>query len=127
MSDLMNTNPIMAQNLPILDPTAVTNLLDLLGDMDSVREMIAEFEADTRQMLQEAGDALQKGDLVTTQRIAHTFKSTALSFGLLRFLETARILEAQAKAHQLAEAQATWQIANEEFSLGLEVLQKIES
>ncbi|ROR01612.1 hybrid sensor histidine kinase/response regulator [Desulfosoma caldarium] len=69
-------------------------LVDRLGgDMDLSWEILSEFVAELPQRLKEIDEALEKGDIAETKRLAHSLKGAAANISAHRLSEAARALE----------------------------------
>lgn len=74
-------------------------LVDRLGgDMDLSWEILSEFVAELPQRLREIDEALEKGDMTVTKRLAHSLKGAAANISAHRLSEAARALELAADA-----------------------------
>jgi histidine phosphotransfer protein HptB len=90
----------------VIDTGAIDTLWELLGDAESVREMIDAFVEEVPARLAEARAGADAGDAATLGRAAHTLKSNALTFGATEMAGVARQIETDARAGDLGAAAA---------------------
>ncbi len=87
-----------------LDAGAIDALRDMLGDAESVREMLDAFFEEVPARLAEAQAGVEVGDAAVAGRAAHTLKSNALTFGARAMAEIARQIETAARDGDLRQA-----------------------
>jgi HPt (histidine-containing phosphotransfer) domain-containing protein len=99
-----------------LDPAALTDLLEMVGD-DSVfvDDIVDTYLRDAPGQLTGMTTALEAGDLATLGRHAHTLKGNSLSVGATALAAIARDLEERARAGDVADAAPTIGDASAEF------------
>ena len=79
----------------VLDPDAITALLDLAGgDLDFVDEIADTYREDAPAQLAAIAAAVEAADASALVAPAHTLKSSSASVGAVRLSELARELEA---------------------------------
>lgn len=99
----MSTDP--ATDLVALDPGALRNLVDLLGDdREALAEIVDAFLEEAPVRLAELRDGLSAGDAALVGRAAHTLKANAATFGALALESHSRTLEETARGGDLAGA-----------------------
>ncbi len=88
----------------MIDEAVIANLMVALGDDAAVvRQLIDIYAKDSPKLLAEAKAALEKGDVASLSRAAHSLKSTSASMGAVSVLNLARALEQHAKGNDLAQ------------------------
>jgi len=91
----------------MIDETVIAVLRASLSDDGTViGQLIELYTKDTPQLIADAAAALEKGDIATLTRAAHSLKSTSASMGATTVTELARELELHAKQSDLAKASA---------------------
>ena len=104
--------PIVSPTTPIeVDPMEFDHdsALEILGgDEVLLREILALFMEDCPRLMSEIEEAIDRSDADSLKRLAHTMRGVAGNFALKRVVESAMILEANAKAD-------SWGIARETF------------
>jgi signal transduction histidine kinase/DNA-binding response OmpR family regulator/HPt (histidine-containing phosphotransfer) domain-containing protein len=88
-----------------LDPAALERLVELSGDRDFVRDLLAEFRDELPDLLTAIRTALS-GDLADARRHAHSLKSAAANVGADALSAQAAKVEAAAKAGDLDAVEA---------------------
>ena len=88
-------------DLPILDPRPLNDLVQLGGSSELVQELIALFEEDVPVRLAILKTALAASDLSQTLMEAHQLKGALSNMGLVRFTELASQIESQAREGKL--------------------------
>ncbi|MCE1204433.1 MAG: Hpt domain-containing protein [Holophagaceae bacterium] len=88
-------------DLPVLDPQPLRDLLDLGASPALVQELIALFQEDVPARLALLQRALCARDAQQTMMEAHQLKGALSNLGLVRFAESASRIEAQARRGQL--------------------------
>jgi HPt (histidine-containing phosphotransfer) domain-containing protein len=86
----------------VLDPEALAQLRERVGDRAFVLELVDTFLGDAPALLETLRGALE--DAERLRRAAHTLKSNGRVFGAKRLAELCQELEAKAKAGSLAGA-----------------------
>ena len=94
-------------DLPILDPHPLQDLLDIGAGKDVVRDLVEILRQDAPTRLALLRSALAAGDAPQVLMEAHQLKGSLGSLGLLRFAELARLIEGQAREGQL-EGVSAW-------------------
>lgn len=96
-----------------LDPAALRDLSDLLGDdREALEEIVAAFLEEAPLRLAELRDGLSAGDAALVARAAHTLKANGATFGARELEARSRTLEDAARIGDLTTADAA--IANVE-------------
>lgn len=89
---------------PVIDSEAINNLRELSpDDPEFLVEIIDIFLADTPQRITELETCLQKQDVDTFTRAAHSIKGSAANLGALRLRAAAEELEHHSRASGLTE------------------------
>lgn len=84
----------MAAQMPLLN---WPNVLDRVGgDTELLKDLIDLFRTDVVRLMHELRDAIARGDAPTTERIAHSIKSTAATFEALSVALLAQEIETYA-------------------------------
>src|SRR5204863_9348665 len=78
----------------------LARLRDMVG-ADFLPELIAQFLGETPRLLAEMREAIARGDSASLRRLAHTVKTTSVSFGALRLTRCCKELEALSGAGAL--------------------------
>lgn len=92
---------------PILDPTALENLLAIAGgDQAFVAELIDTFLVDSPKLIAAMRRALDSNNAEELSRAAHTLKSNSTNFGATRLTSMAKELEEKGKVGTLANGAA---------------------
>ncbi len=109
------------------DPQVVENLRVSLGRRgdEKVLVLIDSFYESSVRLLEEARQTLAEAHSANLERAAHTLKSVAAAMGALALAETARRLEEQARAGQLAGAMELLMQAETEFGAARAALEQI--
>ncbi|MBI5489634.1 MAG: response regulator [Deltaproteobacteria bacterium] len=113
---------------PVLDPAAIRQLRNLLGDQagQTLPALLGEFLSDGPRLLASQRQALAGGRAVELGRAAHSLKSVAATFGALALLAVQKELELLAKRGDLAEAEPLVARSEREFENVKEVLNRTE-
>jgi CheY-like chemotaxis protein len=78
----------------VLDPSALENLLSMLGgEFVYLVELIDSFLEDAPQLLAELNQYLENGDAAGVHRVAHSLKSNGADFGASTFSDLCKELE----------------------------------
>ena len=89
----------------ILDPTALENLLAVVGgEFGYLAELIDSFLEEAPQLLGELEQFVEDGDAAGVRRVAHSLKSNGADFGAATFSELCKELEMVAKSGDLEGA-----------------------
>jgi HPt (histidine-containing phosphotransfer) domain-containing protein len=100
-----------------LDPVALTDLLDMVGDDSAfVDDIVDTYLGDAPAQVAGMQAALAAGDLGTLGRHAHTLKGNSLSVGATTLAAIARDLEERARAGDVADAGPKIDDASAEFA-----------
>ncbi|MCI0352503.1 MAG: Hpt domain-containing protein, partial [Acidobacteriales bacterium] len=100
----------------VLDPAALDNLRDTVGDDSSVlAELINTFLEDAPRLLTDLRSALDSGDAAGVRLNAHSLKSNGAEFGASQFAELCRQMEMLGKSNQLDGAGALLGPIEDEF------------
>ncbi len=93
-------------DLPVLDPHPLQELLDIGAGLELVQELIGILREDVplRMTLMQSGLATKDPEKVMME--AHQLKGSAGNLGLLRLAELARQIEVEARAGQLVHVPA---------------------
>ena len=86
--------------MPIIDKATFEELKQISGD-DFIDELIDAFLEDAPNMLANMRSALEKADVESFRRNAHSLKSNAYTFGANELGELAKELEFMAKENNL--------------------------
>jgi len=90
---------------PTLDPTALDQLLNLVGgDKDKYFKLIDSFLEETPKLLEGVRKAVEKNDNELLRRMSHTLKSTSRDFGAIHLSNLGAKLEAISKADNMESA-----------------------
>jgi HPt (histidine-containing phosphotransfer) domain-containing protein len=101
----------------VLDAAAVRTLADLVGDEETLREIVDAFLDEGPQRIAELSAGLAAGDAVLVGRAAHTLKANSATFGAAELEGVARELESIARAGDLSGAAPLVAAATEQWSL----------
>lgn len=88
-------------DLPVLDPQPLRDLLDLGASPTLIHELITLFQEDVPPRLTLLQRALCAQDAQQTMMEAHQLKGALSNLGLVRFAELASRIEAQARQSHL--------------------------
>ena len=100
-----------------LDPAALTDLLEMVGDDSAfVDDIVDTYLGDAPEQLAGMQAALAAGDLGTLGRHAHTLKGNSLSIGATALAAIARDLEERARAGDADDAGPRIDDASAEFA-----------
>jgi CheY-like chemotaxis protein len=89
----------------ILDPTALENLLAVVGgEFGYLAELIDSFLEEAPQLLGDLEQFVEDGDAAGVRRVAHSLKSNGADFGATTFSELCRELEMVGKSGELEGA-----------------------
>ena len=112
---------------PTIDMQAIDGLRELSPDAGTefLRELIEIYLQDTPLRIAEMEDALNKKDLPSFTRAAHTIKGSSSNFGAAKLTKLAHELEMQGKSDDLTESPAFCAKLRAEFAQVGEVLSKI--
>lgn len=87
----------------MIDESVIATLKGSLGDDDAViRQLIGLYISDSPPLVAGAVDALERRDMASLARAAHSLKSTSASMGATTVSSLARELELHAKQNELA-------------------------
>jgi histidine phosphotransfer protein HptB len=90
-----------------LDSSALQALRASVGDdLEFLAELVTTFLADAPQQLIELRAAVTSGNAQEVEREAHTLKSNAATFGIVRLADVCRDLEDRASHGNLDDAEA---------------------
>jgi CheY-like chemotaxis protein/HPt (histidine-containing phosphotransfer) domain-containing protein len=94
--------PTSGSGFAELDPTALENLLSMLGgEFPYLVELIDSFVQDAPQLLSELDQFIASGDAAGVHRAAHSLKSNGADFGATDFANLCRELEMVGKSGAL--------------------------
>ena len=83
----------------------ITAVLERVGgDVEVLKELVALFLADCRELLSEIQEAVRRGDGEALARSAHTLKGSVSNFSAKEAFEAALTMEKLARDGKLAEA-----------------------
>ncbi len=86
----------------VLDPTALENLLSVVGgEFSYLAELIDSFLEDAPQLLAELNQFIEDGDAAGVRRVAHSLKSNGADFGATNFSKLCKELEMMGKSGRL--------------------------
>jgi signal transduction histidine kinase/DNA-binding response OmpR family regulator/HPt (histidine-containing phosphotransfer) domain-containing protein/PAS domain-containing protein len=86
----------------VLDPTALENLLSVVGgEFSYLAELIDSFLEDAPQLLAELNQFIEDGDVAGVRRVAHSLKSNGADFGATNFSKLCKELEMMGKSGRL--------------------------
>jgi CheY-like chemotaxis protein len=89
----------------VLDPTALENLLSMLGgEFVYLVELIDSFFEDAPHLLAELNQFIEAGDPAGVRRVAHSLKSNGADFGATTFSNLCKELEMMGKSGEIAGA-----------------------
>jgi HPt (histidine-containing phosphotransfer) domain-containing protein len=88
-------------DLPVLDPRPLRDLLDLGGASELIQELIALFQEDVPPRMALLKTALDASDASQAVMEAHQLKGALSNLGLVRFADLASQIEAQAREGHL--------------------------
>ncbi len=110
-----------------IDMQAIDGLRELSPDAgtDFLRELIEIYLQDTPLRIAEMEDALNKQDIPSFTRAAHTIKGSSSNFGATKLTKLAHELELQGKSGNVADSPATCTKLRAEFAEVTQVLSKI--
>lgn len=91
--------PKPVAKVPLFDPSAIEKLRRVAGDQGSsfVKEMAQLFLEETQKSLAELRRGSESGDWKQVTRLAHSLKSSAATFGLMRLSAACQELEMDTK------------------------------
>jgi HPt (histidine-containing phosphotransfer) domain-containing protein len=99
-----------------LDPVALTDLLDMVGDDSAfVDDIVDTYLRDAPEQLAGMQTALAAGDVETLGRNAHTLKGNSLTVGATALAGIARDLEERSRAGDVTDAGPRIEDASAEF------------
>jgi HPt (histidine-containing phosphotransfer) domain-containing protein len=99
-----------------LDPVALTDLLDMVGDDSAfVDDIVDTYLRDAPEQLAGMQTALAAGDVETLGRHAHTLKGNSLTIGATALAGIARDLEERSRAGDVTDAGPRIEDASAEF------------
>jgi len=102
---------------PTLDPTALDQLLKLVGgDKDNYYKLIDSFLEETPKLLEGVRKAIEKKDHEHLRRMSHTLKSTCRDFGAIRLSNLGTKLEAISKTGNISGAPELIEQAEMEYA-----------
>jgi CheY-like chemotaxis protein len=88
-----------------LDPTALDNLLSILGgEFEYLVELIDSFLEDAPQLLAELERSFENGDAAGVHRVAHSLKSNGADFGAIAFSDLCKELEMMGRDGMIDDA-----------------------
>jgi CheY-like chemotaxis protein/HPt (histidine-containing phosphotransfer) domain-containing protein len=97
-SALPSGAPSPESDAAVLDPTALEDLLSMLGgEFTYLVELIDSFLEDAPQLLAELTEFAEGGDAAGVRRVAHSLKSNGADFGATTFSNLCRELEMMGK------------------------------
>jgi signal transduction histidine kinase/DNA-binding response OmpR family regulator/HPt (histidine-containing phosphotransfer) domain-containing protein len=86
----------------VLDPTALENLLSVVGgEFSYLAELIDSFLEDAPQLLTELNQFIEDEDAAGVRRVAHSLKSNGADFGATNFSKLCKELEMMGKSGRL--------------------------
>jgi HPt (histidine-containing phosphotransfer) domain-containing protein len=88
--------------LTLIDMPTFLDLKDAMGS-DYIEEMVDSYCQDASQLMTALIQAQQSGDAAAFTRLAHSIKSTSLTFGALAFGALARELEMLGREDRLGD------------------------
>ena len=112
-------------NNDVFDPSALTNLEELVGGAEQMAEFIDEFLLSASVLLTELTESIEASDANRVRLKAHTLKSDASSYGAKALAGVCRELEKLAKDGDLKRAAAFLSRADEEFRKVKTVLEEL--
>lgn len=87
----------------VIDMPTFLELKDAMGS-DYIAELVDNYCQDASQLMSELVQAQQNGDALAFTRLAHSIKSTSLTFGALEFGSLAKELEILGREGRLDES-----------------------
>ena len=87
--------------LPVLDPGPLGDLLELGGSPELVQELITLYREDVPLRLSALAKAVEAGDLLLMAAEAHQLKGSLGNLGLVRFADLAARIEDRARGGRL--------------------------
>ncbi|HVM95697.1 MAG TPA: response regulator [Candidatus Acidoferrales bacterium] len=113
-----------ADALDVIDPRAITELRDALGEegRQTVEDLIASFRERTSELIATMRAALQDGDVKGVHRAAHTLKGQSGYVGARRVEVVSRQLEERARNGNVADVQELITQLEGEFAQAREAL-----
>lgn len=101
-----------------IDMQAIDGLRELSPDSGTefLRELIEIYLQDTPQRIAEMEDALNKKDIPSFTRAAHTIKGSSSNFGATKLTKLAHELEMQGKSDNITESPASCVKLRAEFA-----------
>jgi PAS domain S-box-containing protein len=113
-----------------LDSSSLDRLAWTLGDRPALAALIDTFFAEAPKMLAALRESTRTGNVDELQRVSHTLKSNAATFGAERLADLCRSLEAMAEAGALADAEelaARVETEYERVRLSLDAVRRAEA
>lgn len=119
-----HTARMSADALDVIDPRAITELRDALGEegRQTVEDLIASFRERTSELIATMRAALQDGDVKGVHRAAHTLKGQSGYVGARRVEVVSRQLEERARNGNVADVQELITQLEGEFAQAREAL-----
>ena len=100
------------------DPTALENLLELIGgDREALAMLMQSFFDETPKLIEGLINGNERQDADLVRRSAHTLKSSARDFGATRLFEICRNIEHDASTGDIVNVDARIPEIEEEFAL----------
>jgi signal transduction histidine kinase/DNA-binding response OmpR family regulator/HPt (histidine-containing phosphotransfer) domain-containing protein/PAS domain-containing protein len=104
-SSMPSDAPDPLPDAAVLDPTALENLLSMLGGkFVYLVELIDSFLEDAPQLLAELNQCIEDGDSAGVRRVAHSLKSNGADFGATTFSNLCKKLEMMGRSGAIGGA-----------------------
>ncbi len=100
------------------------HLIDLLGDEESIREVVPVFLNDAKETFRKLAEAIQAGDTKGIEMHAHAIKGAAANIGDVRLSEIAHRVECAGREEKIAESTELFDQLKPEFEKWLEFLSR---
>jgi HPt (histidine-containing phosphotransfer) domain-containing protein len=117
--------PGMGKTTTILNPTALANLQELVGDTAFMVELIETFLVDAPKLMEDMNTAVTSNNSALLRMAAHSLKSNTADFGATTLHELCVTLENMAKDGQMTEAADLVTKAQSEYSQVEKALQAV--
>ncbi|MBN1648905.1 MAG: Hpt domain-containing protein [Spirochaetales bacterium] len=87
-----------------MTPLNIDHMVKELGCLDTAKRILVRFAEHTNSQIERLQEAIKTGRISEIHRISHSVKGGAMNIGADRLVETARLLEVDAKAEKIGNA-----------------------